>query len=95
MSVQFEWNKQKAETNVRKHQITFEEASTVFRDRLAYIFNDEDHSEDEIRELIIGYSANNRILLVSFTERDERIRIISARKAESLERKEYEKYRNG
>ena len=93
MSVQFEWDRHKAEENSRKHQITFEEASTIFRDRLAYIFDDEKHSEDELREIIIGHSVNNRILLVVFTERDGRIRIISARKAESVERKAYEMHR--
>ena len=57
---------------------------------LAVIFDDQDHSTEEIREIIIGHSANNRLLLVSFTERDEAIRIISARQATRIERKDYE-----
>ena len=94
MSFKFEWDRQKAEVNSQKHQITFKEATTVFRDRLAYIFDDEGHSEDELREIIIGYSNNNRVLLISFMERNERIRIIGARKAEPAERRKYESHQD-
>ena len=92
MGIQFAWDPKKAVRNIKKRQgITFEEAATVFRDQLAYIFDDEAHSEDEYREIIIGYSDRNRLLIVSFTEQDDIIRIISARKADAKERTDYEK----
>ena len=91
MPVKFEWDGDKAASNVTKHGVTFDEASTVFGDPLAVIFDDEEHSLDEIREIIIGHSILERLLLVSFTERGEDIvRIISARKATKRERKDYE-----
>lgn len=74
-----------------KHKITFDEASTVFHDPLAVIFDDEEDSIDELREIIIGNSDRDRLILVSFTERGhETIRIISARKATKKERNDYE-----
>ena len=90
MTVRFEWDSNKATINQQKHRVSFEEAATVFSDPLAVIFDDEEHSIEEIREVIIGHSANNRLLLVSFTERVEAIRIISARQATRIERKDYE-----
>jgi len=91
MPLTFEWDVKKAASNLAKHGVTFEEAITVFGDPLAVIFDDEDHSRDEIREIIIGHSALVRLLLVSFTERDRMVvRIISARKATRRERKDYE-----
>jgi len=91
MPVKFEWDGEKAASNVTKHGVTFDEASTVFADPLAVIFDDAEHSLDEIREIIIGHSILERLLLVSFTERREDIlRIISARKATKRERKDYE-----
>jgi len=90
MSIQFEWDNQKAAANLKKHQVNFEEALTVFGDPLAVIFDDEAHSTDEIREIIIGHSTNNRLLLVSFTERGQAIRLISARLVTKKERKDYE-----
>ena len=91
MGLQFGWNKHKAASNIKKHKIGFNEAITVFDDPLAAIFDDEDHSEDEHREIIIGYSSDQRLLLVSFTERDENnIRIISARLATKAEQKAHE-----
>ena len=90
MSVKFEWDKNKAVANLKKHRVSFDEARTVFGDPLARIFDDEDHSADESREIIIGHSIAARLLLVSFTERSEVIRIISARQATRLERKDYE-----
>lgn len=92
MSVQFEWDRDKAEDNIQKHQVSFEEASTVFRDPFAFIFDDQFHSDDEYREIIIGRSISSRFLLVVFIERAENIRIISARKAEPPERRAYEKH---
>jgi uncharacterized DUF497 family protein len=89
MSVQFQWDAQKAVRNKKKHRVTFIEAATVFRDPLALIFDDEEHSEEEYREIIIGHSSRNRLLIVSFTERHDAIRIISARKADREERDDY------
>ncbi len=72
--------------------MSFSEALTVFDDILAKIFYDSDHSEDEAREIIIGRSLTGTLLLVSFTERaPDRVRIISARKATRMEKKDYEK----
>ena len=90
MSLEFEWDKDKASSNEKKHQVTFEEAATVFADPLAAIFDDVVHSEEEQREIIIGHSAENRLLLVCFTERAGAIRIISARRATKREHKDYE-----
>lgn len=71
MAVQFEWDQRKAASNLRKHGVSFSEASTVFRDPLAVIFDDETHSAREYREIIIGHSTRGRLLLVCFTERAE------------------------
>lgn len=91
MSVRFEWDKDKAEANLKKHGVSFDEASTVFNDALALIFDDETHSTDEKREIIIGHSITNHLLLVNFTERvQDTIRIFSARSATKRERKDYE-----
>jgi len=91
--VKFEWNINKANTNIQKHAISFNEAQTVFDDPFAYIFDDEWHSIGEQRELIIGHSINNKLLIVSFTEKTSGvIRIISARQTTTQERKTYEKY---
>ena len=91
MSLRFEWDSKKAASSVTKHGVTFDEAATVFGDPLAVIFDDEDHSQDERREIIIGHSILGQLLLVSFTERDKMVvRIISARKANRRERKDYE-----
>jgi hypothetical protein len=95
MSLRFEWSRRKAAANLRKHGVSFDEASTVFRDPLARIFDDEDHSEDETREIIVGHSVTGRLLLVSFVERMENvIRIISARSTTTRERGDYEKSRH-
>ena len=93
MDLQFEWDDQKARLNFQKHGINFEEAKTVFRDPLAYIFDDQWHSVGEKREIIIGHDDKNRLILVSFTERNQIIRIISARLAPKKERQDYEEYR--
>jgi hypothetical protein len=90
MSLEFEWDGKKAATNLAKHEISFEEAITVFADPLARIFNDDEHSGDERREIIIGHSAEQNLVLVSFTSIDDRVRILSARKATRTERKDYE-----
>jgi uncharacterized DUF497 family protein len=91
MALRFEWNESKAASNVTKHGVTFDEASTVFSDPLAVIFDDEEHSGEKVREIIIGHSVVERLLLVSFMERgDDIVRIISARRATRRERKDYE-----
>jgi uncharacterized DUF497 family protein len=90
MSVEFEWDPDKAASNLKKHGVTFDEAATVFADPIAAIFDDEMHSDEEQREIIIGHSAKGRLLLVCFTERFPAMRIISARRATKRERKDYE-----
>ena len=90
MGLLFEWDADKAFANERKHGVSFEEASTVFQDPLASTIYDPDHSVDEDRYLSLGQSGKNRLLVVSFTDRDDSIRIISARAASRRERKKYE-----
>jgi uncharacterized protein len=90
MSLRFEWDPKKAETNETKRSISFEEALTVFADPLARIFPDEEHSFNELREIVIGHSAQHRLILVNFTGSDKHVRIFSARKATREERKDYE-----
>lgn len=86
----FVWNAAKAASNNAKHGVAFEEAQTVFQDEHAQLFYDNDHSDDEDREIIVGYSEKARLLVVSFTERGHaQIRIISARIATTQERKIY------
>jgi uncharacterized protein len=88
--MEFEWDKQKAESNLSKHDISFLEAQTVFDDPLYVDFYDPDHSEDEHRYIIIGESSKSRVLLVSYTERGNKIRIISARPVTKQELKAYQ-----
>ena len=90
MAPTFEWDEEKARSNKAKHGVTFPEAASAFADPLAAIFSDPDHSADEIREILIGESERGRLLIVSFTERGEAIRIISARGATPTERKRHE-----
>ena len=90
MGLHFEWDDDKARRNRRNHGVGFDEAETVFIDPLARIFDDELHSAEEEREIIIGYSSRDRLLLVCFTGRGDIIRIISARKATKKERNDYE-----
>jgi uncharacterized DUF497 family protein len=89
--MEFEWNQQKAKTNLRKHGVSFEEAATVFEDALATTYEDPDHSAHERRYLTIGTSARGRLLHIAFADRGERIRIINARKVTKRERELYEK----
>lgn len=89
--MQFDWGSTKAEINLKKHGVCFEEASTVFEDILARIFDDDEHSFDEKRIGIVGHSRENRLLIVAFTEREnDIIRIISARETTPSERRKYE-----
>ena len=88
--MQFEWNSDKANTNLKKHGISFNEASTVFNDPLSITFPDPDHSDGEERYVIIGLSSASRILIVTHTDRADRVRIVSAREATRNERRFYE-----
>jgi uncharacterized protein len=88
--MQFEWNPQKSATNFRKHGVSFDEAATVFKDDLSLTGDDPEHSLVEERFVTFGVSGAGRLLVVSFTERGDRIRIISARPATRSERKMYE-----
>jgi len=93
MPLAFEWDRRKAGTNLKKHSTSFTEAASVFGDPQARIFPDEDHSSEETREIIVGYSLMKRLLLVCFTEIErERIRIISARCATRKEQRDYEEH---
>ncbi|MGH9203358.1 MAG: BrnT family toxin [Vicinamibacterales bacterium] len=88
--MEFEWDPKKAAANVKKHGVEFAEAMTIFGDPLELTIMDPDHSEDERRFLSIGLSAGGRLLVVAYTERAGRMRIINARQASSKERKNYE-----
>ena len=90
MSLTFEWDEKKAEENFRKHGVTFEEAKTVFNDPFSVTIYDPDHSIDELRYIDIGLSSKARLIVVSYSERGERIRIISSRKATKKEQRSYE-----
>jgi hypothetical protein len=89
-NVEFEWDDEKADANFKKHGIRFEEGATVFSDPLVWTVFDPDHSEMEDRHISIGISVEGHLLVVIHTERNERIRLISCRKATSSERKIYE-----
>jgi len=86
----FEWDEKKANRNVNKHGVSFEEAATVFADPLSITIFDPLHSKEEDRFVTLGMSNKNRLLVVVHTDRDDKIRIISARKATKKERKQYE-----
>ncbi|MEY2858565.1 MAG: hypothetical protein RLZZ74_2878 [Cyanobacteriota bacterium] len=86
----FEWDENKAERNLSKHGISFNEAKTVFDDLLYVDFYDPDHSEDEERYLIVGQSNRGRLLIVSYTERGDSIRLISTREVTRTEQEAYE-----
>ena len=90
MDLRFEWDRRKAAINEAKHGVAFQEALTVFSDPLARIFDDPDHSHTEAREIIIGHSKKQRLLIICFAEQGAAVRIISARKATRPERKGYE-----
>ncbi len=90
MGLVFEWDPRKAAANEGKHGVSFEEARTVFSDVLSRTIPDPDHSTAEMRALQLGLSQSGRLLVVAFTERNHRIRIISARLATLRERHDYE-----
>lgn len=86
----FEWDKNKAKRNIEIHGVSFDEASTAFKDTLSLTIHDPLHSDEEDRFTLIGNSVKNRILVIVHTERGDKIRIITARKATKKERKQYE-----
>ena len=90
-AIKFEWDEKKSRINKKKHGVTFEEAETIFTDENALIIHDPDHSDDEDRYILLGLSVRFRMLVVCHCYRssDENIRIISARKAEKDEEKQY------
>ncbi|MFS8117985.1 MAG: BrnT family toxin [Microcoleus sp.] len=88
--MEFEWNPDKADLNLRKHNISFHEATTIFNDSLSVTFPDPDHSIGEERYVIIGMSELGKLLIVSHTDRENRIRIITARTANRQEKRFYE-----
>jgi uncharacterized protein len=89
--VRYEWDEAKAKSNLRKHRVSFEEAVTVFGDWQSLTISDPDHSASEDRSLILGTSSRNRVLVVSHVKRGDNIRIISARRASTVERRTYGK----
>jgi uncharacterized DUF497 family protein len=88
--VEFEWDPDKERSNIERHGVDFTEAATVFGDPLELTISDPDHSVGEFRFLSTGHSVLTRILVVSYTEREDRIRIINARTASPKERRQYE-----
>ena len=90
MKLAFEWDTQKAKENLRKHTISFDEALTVLSDPFSITIPDPDHSIDEQRYIDIGVSSKHRVLVVVYTERGNKIRLISCRKATAAERRRYE-----
>lgn len=90
MDALFEWDTEKAVENLKKHEVSFEEATTVFYDLLSSTIPDPLHSDEENRFIIVGMSHQQRLLVVVHTDREEKIRIISARLATPKERRNYE-----
>ena len=88
--MEFEWEAEKDQQNQVKHGVSFEEASTVFGDPFALTINDPDHSWEEQRFLTTGYTTGQRLVIVSHVDREERIRLISARSVTTAERRNYE-----
>ena len=88
--MEFEWDDDKAEANENKHGVSFTEAETVFGDALALTGYDPDHSDEEDRYITMGTSIETRLLVISHTDRGNKIRIISARVASRQERRDYE-----
>ena len=88
MDLRFEWDRRKAASNLLKHGVPFDEALTVFRDPLAQIFDDEEHSTREVREIIIGRSVKERLLVISFVDQQQAVRLINGRRATRRERED-------
>jgi len=92
--IKFSWDENKAQSNLKKHQISFKEAQTVFDDENARLIFDPDHSQDEDRFILLGYSCTSKILTVVHCYRDDEqnVRIISARKSTKQEEKQYREF---
>ena len=88
--MQFEWDAEKAASNAKKHGVSFQEAATAFGDPFSVTIVDPDHSEDEDRYVLLGETYQGRLVVVVHTDREETVRIISARLASRRERKSYE-----
>ena len=88
--MRFSWDPKKAAANLKKHGVSFEEASTVFGDPLALLMTDPDHSREEDRYVLLGMSTRQRLLVLAFAERPPLTRLISARRATRIERRSYE-----
>lgn len=86
----FEWDAGKASSNLKKHRVSFEDAASVFFDPFALTYDDPEHSSSEPREITIGHTRKRKLVFVSHVERQNRIRIISARPVTRRERKQYE-----
>jgi len=94
MKLSFEWDEEKAEANLKKHRVSFDEAATVFTDPLSLTIPDPGYSAGEQRFIDIGSSDKSRVLVVVYTERGSNLRLVSCRKATPLERKLYEEGRD-
>jgi len=90
MEFLFEWYEEKARDNLRKHKVSFEEGATIFNDPFVASMPDPDHSDKEQRYIAIGHSSKGRLLVVSYTERRQKTRLISCRRATPTERRSYE-----
>ena len=90
MAMPFEWDEEKAEINLKKHKVGFEESKSVFGDPFSITVDDPDHSMEEQRFIDIGKSASGKLLVIVYTERGSKIRIISCRKVTPVERRKYE-----
>lgn len=88
--MEFEWDPEKARRNLRKHRVSFQEAATAFGDPLSITIPDPDHSDDESRFVLLGTTFSGRLVVVVHTDREEAVRIISARLAARRERRDYE-----
>ena len=95
-NITFSWDEKKSESNKQKHGVSFEEAKTVFADEYGRLIADPDHSDDEDRFILMGLSNQIRLLLVChcYKEEDNVVRIISARKADKVEIKQYKGFRH-
>jgi uncharacterized DUF497 family protein len=91
--MRFEWEPEKDQQNRAEHGVSFDEASSVFGDPFTTTIDDPDHSSDEHRFLTTGYSNQQRLIIVAHTDRDERVRLISAREVTAAERHVYEEER--
>lgn len=88
--MEFEWDPEKARRNLRKHRVSFEEATTAFGDPFSISIPDPDHSDDEVRFVLLGTTFTGKLVVVVHTDREEAVRIISARLATNGERRDYE-----